>query len=535
MVVIERHSTGLHNSIQINSIDSTLMFDCYSPIYGKNFTMSSFEKPAKSLEFIMKDFKNLDSVFISSSLSFGCFFLKNTKIYITRPVYEQLIIKYNELMNLSVSYDTLTVEEALNYYFSNSGNHSLDSVFHTHFNDDSVSCNDNVSYKIFSITEIDLEKFKRSVVFVKYNQVIKLNSIDVIAQPSGSYIGWCNYKIHFSNSKSLLILSSYSKKRRFSIEASDIISDYLIINRLKIPNNHEIKEFSSFINDYIESQTNKNIIIPLDLSYSFIEVLFHILYLVENSSLPITVISPSFKQLDLMLNIQSEWLNKDFFSISEPFPIRKYSNLKNLADFASFNEVKNIVFCDFLYYRILKDRNFFKKNEILLLNFYEDEFLKKTTKQNDVFLEMPKRLKVEEDSDFLPGITEAKEGSLQYFDLRIETPDEEILKEYSGKCLNSQFIGNILTLETESTYEIVYLDPMTEILNKSIVLNGKLTISDKNTKGKIRINLENENTAISNLLKNDKLVFIDGCYYLFNSKVKLKFKNEDQIRYCNID
>lgn len=48
--------------------------------------------------------------------------------------------------------------------------------------------------------------------------------------PAGTGIGWCNFKMLFQNGNSLTYLTSYSFKKRFSIEAPKIffIIIYLI-------------------------------------------------------------------------------------------------------------------------------------------------------------------------------------------------------------------------------------------------------------------------------------------------------------------
>ena len=107
-----------HNSkfkdVVVNTSSFTWLFDYNTGIYGVNFRIPSFEDPPKPLKFIVKNYVAIDSIFVSHSDSIGPLFLKNTKIYLTKPVYEQILSKYEEYKSLILSYDEENFDNLIN-------------------------------------------------------------------------------------------------------------------------------------------------------------------------------------------------------------------------------------------------------------------------------------------------------------------------------------------------------------------------------------------------------------------------------------
>lgn len=362
-MIIRKQNFGCFSHLHLVSTSSSIIFESHALLYGKHFRIPSFDYPQKPLKFILPDFNDADAIFISSSESFGALFLKrNMKIYMTRPVYEQLLLKYYEYMSLSIYYDDLNDEE-------------IYKMCHIK----PLICNNckinpicrHMNHYIKSLDDIDIKRFSKQVVFINYNQILQIGGLKITVQSPGTFIGWCNFKIMFENLKTLLLINSYSLKKRFSIGCANIKSDYLIINRPSICKNNEIKELTEFINNYSISELKHPIVIPIDFECSFLEIIFHVLSLISDSQMDLTVISKIFNRLDLVYNIQSEWLNSKFYSISEPFPLKKYKNLSTFDSWAEFNfpDSKNIIFCDKIQFEIYKNRECFNKFTIVELNF----------------------------------------------------------------------------------------------------------------------------------------------------------------------
>ena len=183
MVYIKKHTFKNLSFIQAFTNQKSLLFDYPAALYGVNHAHPSFKSPQKELKFEVKIIKNIDSLFVSSSDSFGVFFINySTRIYCTKPVYEQLLLKYEEYRTMSVTYDAEK---------------------------------DSSEYKIVSIHDANLEQFKRNVIFIKYNQRISIDQFLINPIAAGTFIGWANYRITFPTGESLIYLTSYSNKRRF--------------------------------------------------------------------------------------------------------------------------------------------------------------------------------------------------------------------------------------------------------------------------------------------------------------------------------
>jgi len=586
MVLVKKYQMGEISIIQAVSTHKTLIFEYPAPFYGKNHRFPTFDDKQKSLKFVIKKFPDMDAVFISSSLSFGVFFLKNVKIYMTKPVFEQLLLKYEEYKNMCVAYTDLSAHEAYHMYCDhqcsgepNSGGNSCynkhdDCDLFARQSNDRTSQDSNSAkpsareiehnsddkskfdeeYQIVSLEDVKIEKFKKSVIILRYNHIVEYENFVIQPKPAGTFIGWCNYKITFDNKKTLLLLTSYSNKRRFSIEASNVSSDYLVINRPKIMPENQIQELTKYINEYLALQTGKSLVIPVNFETFFIEIIFHILSLIEHSAVVVTIVFPLFKKLDFILNIQSEWLNKDFFSISEPFPIRKYRNLQVFNSFfeASFEKnEKNIIFCSKEDFCMLKNKTLLDNCEILHIKHY-------SAKQNSCFCsntvqsvntaEMPNiksehktdKISVPFESenrkikDCLPGIesdfsesNENEEFTEKYFTVKIEATDDEILSNFAGKLLS----GPTTYINSEKHTESIYLSSSIHMIKNKVILSGTLHNTDFSNYGRIIKFLDDRPCFINEIAKKEDPIFIDGWFYFLKSKLRIRPLSNGQIEY----
>ncbi|EOB11364.1 hypothetical protein NBO_1248gi001, partial [Nosema bombycis CQ1] len=166
MVLLEKKIIKSHDNLKTSSYlylkneYEILLFECPSIMYGFNFRPSTFESPQKKIKFKIPRLENVDRVFVSSSESLGILFIKqDIDIYITLPVYEQILSNYYSLLKLQLTYE--------NEKFTD------------------VKCTD-----VKCIDEIDLDRLKRNIRFITYNELIHINDITIECKPSGMFIGW---------------------------------------------------------------------------------------------------------------------------------------------------------------------------------------------------------------------------------------------------------------------------------------------------------------------------------------------------------
>ena len=106
MVFIKQCNLKEFKFYKIYTKNETLIFDYPASIYGKNHQFASFKCPPNSLKFILNKQNCMYYVFVSNSTSLGPLFIKNVeRIYITKPVYEQIILKYEQYNCLGITYD----------------------------------------------------------------------------------------------------------------------------------------------------------------------------------------------------------------------------------------------------------------------------------------------------------------------------------------------------------------------------------------------------------------------------------------------
>lgn len=654
MPLFETFKVGDNYDTLMNTASSTWLFDYNVEVLSQGFAKSFDEKCGdgckfgknrnsgtsstqkkafqkdKKLYFVLKKYVAVDSVFVSSSNSLGVLFLKNTKIFITRPVYEQIILRYEEIMEINRSlapeveldssrcsgirddsafvndkheFETLDFQTCTNqprsydYLVEKRGKvdtgeklktkkqklsnkeenltiNNKDDITKTDFQKSTDShyllCTetdeDSIESQIANIFNIDrhtilfedndcfvvsfdnvsLENFKKNVIFIRNFHTIEKEGYLVESVPAGTFIGCCNYKVTFPNKKSILILNSYSSKRRFSIEAPKIDSNFLLLAKnsssLRFESVHLLsvlfKEYckSSSINLYslgIESfrlsqvkslDCSLPILITVNFQTFFIEILFHILSIVEPYGLEISIISPIYTQLETLLNIQSEWLNKDFFSISEPFPLKQYGKIKVVEKLSEIEGNKRIVFCSNEYYSINKSKIFGctvlkldtgRGYRDTLIN--EDEHLTTDSVEISDLARYKKTLQVET----VPVI---------YFNLKIENTDEEIVQDFKGDLIKK----SQTFLDGENDVDFISVNSNLTVYDGRVVLNGDLFISDfDNPKGIEKI-FKDKKADVKNLLSKEQPIYIDGWYYLVESNVKFKI-HEETIEIENIN
>lgn len=456
MVLIKKHHLQDHSFVQIFTPQKTILFDYSAPIYGHLHRRPTISAPPKDLKFIIKDIQNVDCLFVTSSESLGCLFVESSvAVYCTQPVYEQLLLKYEEYVSLSLTYD------------------------------DEMEKNDS---KIVSIKEINIESFKNNVILIKYNQQIDLDATIVSPVPSGTFIGWCNYKIIFPNGESLLYLTSYFHKRRFSIKASPIDSTYIIINRKEISPENDLELFTNFL---INKDNDVTMIFPLPMETLFIEVFLHVLSVLDHTNIPIYVISSIFQKLQLLINIQNEWLNEDFCISGEPFPLKEYAHLYHVDSFNSeFKDGSKIIFCSDFHYELLGNRWLFNN-------------------QIDVNI------------DHNTNIIGEK------FNIKMESTQSEILDNSKAILIDS----DELFISTSSNYSIIKINSLLNVMDDLLYVSGKLLNTDAFSADLNSLEILEDKCWLSKLLETQEYLLIDGWIIFKKEKIKCRIVSDRRIEY----
>lgn len=176
---------SLHFKIQ----DKNIQFDCPAEIYHSQLVNGT--KPI-----LLKVQKSTASkIFISSNNALGIFFLnKKVQIYVTRPVFKQLVMRMKELQSFFVSYD--------------------DPIDKTN---------------LHSVFDVNFKKTFSRINFITFNENFDFGNFKLHCIPSGTFLGWCNYILNIQDKK-IGIFSSFSSNKRISNISKSEKLYFLIVN-----------------------------------------------------------------------------------------------------------------------------------------------------------------------------------------------------------------------------------------------------------------------------------------------------------------
>lgn len=536
MVFIRKHKILNDAFYQIQTEHDNVLLDYHAGIYGKNHRLPSFESPPKSIKFIVKVIENCKHLFITSAESLGCLFTdESVKIYCTNPVYEQIMLKYEEYLRLSLTYDEEICNNVnndklnnnkiseINSQHTNSGINIQNSGMNIQYYQSSqFYMINNEKYKIVSIEEINCESFKKKIHFLAYNEPIALYGLKIMAMQPGTFLGWINYKMVFANEKSLYYLTSYSEKPRFSSESVKIEADYLIINRSAMFKTNDLQMFSELLHKIClisEEGKDNNIIIPLPIETLFIEILLHTLSIVQYCNIPIYVVSPLYKKVELLVNIQSEWLKSSVCMSEEPFPIREYNYLYPIDTFNNEykqgGEGKNkIIFCSDLAYKYkTKNKIFAKQLDILINN--KDETGERINE--NVMIKINEKFYSE---NYYEKVK---------FDIKIENSIEEITRSTQAIIIDEEFFF----IKTTTDYCYMNVNGSLNLINNKLFLSGDFLFTDKYSVNQLNIYIKNKKSLLKRLLETKEYVIIDNSIIFYNKRMKFRIINNEQIEYEN--
>ncbi|TBU19474.1 hypothetical protein CWI42_020330 [Ordospora colligata] len=456
MALIKRIVSRGKSCYVVHANEQTFLLDYPSSVYGVCISYPSFDKSPRPLKLALPRLTDdIDHVLITRSDSLGALFMqKDVPIYMTEPVFEQMLMAYQSILNLRL-------------YYEDDG-------------DDGVL-----------ITSADIQRFKRNVRFIRFDEVCRFNQVSVIPRSAGTFIGWANYLIELDNRKTICYISSLSNKKRFSLDAGCISSDYLIVNTDKQPNMHEIDAFS----ECIKCLDDEIAIIPVDLTTLLLEVVFHVLSLLHlKDGIPVYIIYPLFDRFYTTVGIQNDWLNRSFSSVKDPFPIKAYKRLHVLTTIDNLSTISGpaVVFCSPLEFS-LYPQGVFENQKVMSINRVLD--------QADV-----------------------------HYGLRLELDLDEITSMHTGTIIHDIEPSKYLYIDTTSKYFYLSIDGCkTQVYADEMYIHGKLKFSDKQTSTEMKIELVQEKCKINELFANEPFFVNNSLYYFPRKNLKIEI-NRDRVR-----
>lgn len=530
MAFIRKHKLLEEQFFQVLTEHDNMLLDYNSIIYGRNHRLPSFGNPPKPIKFVVKIVDNINQLFVTTAESPGCFFIKGSvKIYCTNPVYEQIILKYEEYRRLSVTYD----EEC------------------ELFEDIRIENNEfvvkNERYRIHSIEDIDIDEFKKKIHFISYNEVIKLYSVSVVGMQPGTFLGCVNYRLIFGNGSVLYYLTSYSVNTRFSCESAKIECDYIIINRKASIKENQLRLFSDLLRNFcirMDDSVDNTLVIPLPLETLFIEILLHTLSVVHSYNIPIFVVSPLYKKVELLVNIQSEWLNSTVCMSEEPFPIREYHQLYHIDRFNhDYREASGrnnkIIFCSDLLYRYKNKVNIFKKQLDILINHKSnDNFNRKDNYNFNLSDESPGSKgksvldNMNEISDEYLAKLDKKYNSNKFYDIvgcniKIESSNDEILALTNAVIISD----DTFFFKSSADYVDMIMDGSLFNIKDKLFVFGDFLFTDKFSDNQFKIYIKKKHSLLKKLLEKRNYIVIGNSIIFPKERLKWNIINNYKIEY----
>lgn len=337
MTIIQTKLLNIHSYIYFKT-DITITFEYPFEIFGINHNYSITSKP---LLLNIPDCKS-DYVFISSSNSLGVLFSKAQKIYITKPVYEQLLLRLEELPR--------------RLYYEESEAYKID--------------------RLVSIEDFDIKNFVKRCVFISYNEIIKIQNVEVQCISAGTCIGWCNYHVTVNNITSYLFVSSYSFQKRMSQIASYKPCDYLIIYEKENLQSVEKENYLNGIDDLfsvvMHSAARKEpIVIVIDIISEFMDIYTRLTNKIKPNikNIQIFVCSKIFKKYASIMNVQSEWFNDSL--IKRAYLGEKILDFSSCKIFESVYEIEaipDVLFISHIDFILFGVKKYFENQVVVTTN-----------------------------------------------------------------------------------------------------------------------------------------------------------------------
>lgn len=445
MALVKRIASKTKSCYIIQTLEHSFLLDCPAEIYGANMTLPSFSRHPKPLRLILPVLaEDIDSILVTRPDSLGVLFLdRDIPVYITEPVLEQMLMKFKELSALAVHYD----EE------------QTSSV---------------------PLSSADPARLLRNVRPVRFGEICEFNDILVTPHSAGTFVGWANYLIELEDRKTLYYVTSLSNRPRLSAESPRIFPDYLVINVDDVPNSphqspNQIDGFSTYI-----QALDTVAIIPVDMTTLLVEIVIHILFLVQQSAIPIYIASPVFNHLHTTVNIESDWMSSAFSGMKEPFPAKTYRHL-HVVD--SLSQVlcsgPAIVLCNPLEYALLPI-----PGQVISIN------------------------------GLVPGAN-------HQYSLKMEMSSREITAGCLSTVVHDIVPNQYLYIEAAATHCLFEVDGSSVQLHKNAIhLHGSMTLSDEHSASRRRMEFHQQPCMLSALFSS-RFFVQDDAYYFPDRNIKV--------------
>lgn len=375
--------------LEVNLDKKRIQFDYPAEIFGTNLRIGT--KP------ILLKVKKTSArkIFVSSDSSLGIFFVKkNLQVFITRPVYEQLVIRLKELQGYLVDYD--------------------DEIEKSH---------------VFDVNDVNLKKTERQIVFINYEQTINFRDFVIEVISSNTFLGWCNFIIKIGK-KRLAYISSFSSKGRVSHKMEKRKLDLIAFND-RDQNPHE-----SGLDDFLGLCKEESIkVIPIEMSSLFLEIFLFLLNTTRNLNLKIWIVFPFYEKLNRLINGSGTWLNQKFkIELQDPLPL----------------DIKNVLYCN-----TLSDLIDVEDDSIIFCSKEEFDIVNNSMESSAYYEHLIKKMKDDRKVDETKGREEKQVDSMESsVDEEIEERTENIniaLKDMDRDLLFKFFKDAILSCDTSKS------------------------------------------------------------------------------------
>ncbi|KAL6121301.1 hypothetical protein NUSPORA_01810 [Nucleospora cyclopteri] len=513
------------------------LLDFSSLLHGQNFQQPTFKRGEKPVKFVISsnNYDNVNAVFITKP-EMGVLFLNNVKrIYLSKPVFHQILLIYEEYKKYQVSYEEEEIAE---------------------------NC------RTVSIVDANIKKFKNAAVFVSYNEILNTCDLSFMPVSTGANLGWINYKFTLKNGKTILYVTSHSSKPKFYKCSNPVEADFVIVNKVQknvFYRKFELNEFTAVeqphfsvvknrkldIDEFVkkheiedlemvekydfyamqpeeekkeEKETNievqengeftdqinlfsemikmviKNyeatLIIEFNLLENFIDVAVHILSLIERTSVQLFVVSDLFSDLYVQINNQTEWLN--FEPEGEPFPIKNYNHFENLVNL---------------------NHNFNKKHKIILVNQHA-KIPQISKSQKVAFINCTKEKVIENENAF-------------NFYVKFEATISDIKTTFQGT--NLYVNSEVVKVDETNNFIPLLINEHTHLYKNRLFLTGNLEITDFFSKNSIMYVFEQNQNLITEMCKKEPFYIVRDILIFPKSGIRFEIMNNGQIKRNEIE
>lgn len=494
MTIIENRL--LNNQAYINfSSDVSLTFECPYSIYG---TCHNYSAASKPLRLIVPN-THSDYIFISTSQSIGVLFTTASKIYITKPVYEQILLKYEEFPR-RLSYEDAEISN---------------------------------SDRIVSIEDVDLHSFMNKCIFISFNEIVQFIDIKVQCVPSGTFIGWCNYYVLTDCNTSYFIVKTISTTEGMAQRAVIKSCDYLLfygddsndipttipIHRensldFSLDSENDLVEFNAIQINTIENlysiiishmKEKEPILITIDVTSEFMCLIFMLydIIRINRTKIRISLCSRIFKKFETIINVQSEWFSdvliQRAYKGESIVDFRDYRLFEHHDSIYDIVDLPDVLFVSALDYTLFGVDRYFDKQVLISMD----------------------RGQCDANYQLQNWYNSCIDNIIDLFKLT------HILTSFKHKNTQQLVPNSFYCIEdTKNTHEITFINSdminlIENTTNQSFFIEGEATQKDS------KISITNKKDTLSKIFTHQRFAYINGKYFFFSENLVVHFEDNN--------